>query len=74
MSAKASSSQNSTTTRRRSELAVLVGPGMDALDHPPAASLDGCWQSAGGDLAEHAAVGQHVPTGLVVIASVQVAR
>src|SRR5512133_492801 len=36
------------------QLAVLVGPGVGALDHPAAARLDRGWQPAGGDLAHHA--------------------
>jgi hypothetical protein len=47
---------------------------MGALDRPPSASLDRCWQPTGGDLADHAAVGQQLPAGLVVIAGVQVNR
>jgi len=43
---------------------------MGALDHPPAASLDGRWLPTGGDLADHAAGGQHLPAGLKVIAGV----
>src|SRR5215217_5947989 len=54
------------------QLAVLVAPGVGALDHPPAARLDRRWHPAGGDLADHAARGQDLPARLVVIAGVQV--
>jgi hypothetical protein len=56
ISAKASNNQNWTTIRRRSftpaQLAVLVGPGMGALDRPPSANLDRCWHPTGSDLAD----------------------
>src|SRR5215207_4734883 len=54
------------------QLAVLVAPGVSALDHPAAARLDRSWDPAGGDLAHHAALGQDLPAGLVVVAGVQV--
>jgi hypothetical protein len=53
------------------QLAVLVAPGMGALDHPPATRLDRCWDAPRGDLARHAAFGQDLPARLVVIAGVQ---
>jgi hypothetical protein len=54
------------------QLAVLVAPGMGALDHPPAARLDRCWDAPGGDLAHHPAFGQDLPTRLVVVAGIKV--
>src|SRR5215213_7025651 len=54
------------------QLAVLVPPGMGALDDPAVAGLDRGWQPAGGDLADHAALGQPLATRLVVVAGVQV--
>src|SRR4029453_4121814 len=54
------------------QLAVLVAPGVGALDHPPAACLDRSWHPAGGDLAHHAPLGQHLPAGLVVVTGIQV--
>ena len=33
---------------------------MGALYRPAAAGLDWCWHATGGDLADHAAVGQHL--------------
>jgi hypothetical protein len=54
------------------QLAVLVGPGMSALDHPPAAHLDRRRHPTSGDLAHHAPSGQDLPARLVVIAGVQV--
>jgi hypothetical protein len=45
---------------------------MDPLDHPPTARLDRCWDAPGGDLADHPAVGQDLPTRLVVVAGIQV--
>jgi hypothetical protein len=60
ITAKASS-QNWTTIRRRSvhqrSLPYWVGPKHGALDRPP--------------LADHGAVGQHLPAWLVVMAGVQ---
>jgi hypothetical protein len=43
---------------------------MGALDDPAVAGLDRGWQPAGGDLADHAALGQHLATRLVVVAGV----
>src|SRR5215204_7004212 len=54
------------------QLAVLVAPGMGPLDHPPAARLDRCRDAPGGDLAGHPALGQDLPTRLIVITGVQV--
>jgi hypothetical protein len=45
------------------QLAVLVGPGMGALDHPSATGLDGCWHPTGGDLCGHPPLGQDLPAG-----------
>src|SRR5215217_1424157 len=52
------------------QLAVLVAPGVGALDHPPAAHLDRRRHPTDGDLAHHAPLGQHLPAGLVVVAGV----
>src|SRR5512132_1851466 len=54
------------------QLAVLVAPGVGALDDPAVAGLDRGWQPAGGDLADHAPLGQNLATRLVVVAGVQV--
>jgi hypothetical protein len=53
------------------QLAVLVGPGVGALDRPPPTGLARCWHPTSGDLADHAAAGQHLSAGLVVIPGVQ---
>jgi hypothetical protein len=45
------------------QLAVLVAPGMGALNHPSVACLDRCRDAPGGDLAGHPALGQDMPTG-----------
>jgi hypothetical protein len=45
---------------------------MGALDHPAAADLDRCWDAPGGDLADHAALDQDLPTRLVVVAGIKV--
>src|SRR5512132_1959655 len=45
---------------------------MSALHRPAAAGLDRCGPPAGSNLTGHAACGQHLPTGLVVVAGVQV--
>jgi hypothetical protein len=51
---------------------LLRGGGcVGALHRPTAAGLDGRWLPAGGDLAGHTPFGQHLPTGLVVVAGVQ---
>src|SRR5512132_3633709 len=54
------------------QLAVLVTPGMGALDHPPAGDLDRCRDTPRGDLANHPAFGQDLSAGLPVVASIQV--
>jgi hypothetical protein len=43
-----------------------------AFDHPPAADLDRRGLAAGGDLAHHVPLGQHLPAGLPVVAGIQV--
>jgi hypothetical protein len=53
------------------QLAVLVAPGVGALHRPAAAGLDRGGLPAGGDLAGHAPLSQHLPAGLVVVAGVQ---
>jgi hypothetical protein len=66
MTGLASGSQNATTSRRRSvhQRSCRTGsPGVDALDHPPAARLDRCRDAPRGDLADHAAFSQHLPAG-----------
>jgi hypothetical protein len=45
---------------------------MGALDHPAATRLDRGWHPAGGDLTGYAPLGQDLPTGLVVVAGIQV--
>src|SRR5215211_2365998 len=52
------------------QLAVLVGPGMGALHRPAAARMNRGWHAPRGDLADHAASGQYLSAGLVVVAGV----
>jgi hypothetical protein len=74
MRALVSVSQNATTLLRRSvhqrSLPYWLPPGVGALDHPPVAGLDRRRHPASGDLADHSAFGQDLPTRLVVIAGV----
>jgi hypothetical protein len=45
---------------------------MGALDHPPATRLDRRRDPASGARTDHPALGQHLPTRLVVVAGIQV--
>src|SRR5918993_2821740 len=54
------------------QLAVLVAPGVGALDHPAAAPLDRCRHPTGSDRTGHPPLGQDLPAGLPVVAGVQV--
>src|SRR4029453_13930583 len=60
-----------TPLRAPAQLAVLVGPGGGAPNPPAGGGLDRSWDPTSGDLAHHAALGQDLPTRLVVVAGVQ---
>jgi hypothetical protein len=74
MSAKASRNQNSTTTRRRSVHQRSLPYWLPQAWVRSTTHRRPAWIGAGSPqvLADHAAVGQHLSAGLVVIAGVQV--